>query len=106
MRFHIIPGIFLTLHKISTKATSTRVLWVPAHVGRGGNEAANFGKTDGKWQPAQLEVTLRNQSKHNESEYLMSSTAVVSLSVLENPAGRNRDKGPHPVNMPYVSFSA
>lgn len=68
---------------MNKKGMLTRVLWVPAHVGRGGNEAADFGKTDGKWQPAQLRVTLENQSKYNESEYLMNSAAVVSLSVLE-----------------------
>lgn len=46
----------------------TRVLWLPAYVGRGENEVLDFGKTDGKWQPAQLKVTSGNQSKHNENE--------------------------------------
>lgn len=56
--FPIVRDMFLALHKMNKKGMLTRVLWVPAHVSGGGNEAADFGEADGKWQPAQLWVTL------------------------------------------------
>lgn len=89
-RFPIIRNRFLTPHQTNTEGMLTRVLWLPAHVGGGGNEVLDFcGKTDGKWQPAQLKVTSGNQRVADEQDCCR---VLVSAG---NNGRQERCKSPH-----------
>lgn len=62
--WQVISEVPIIHHRFLTWRECSHVSFGCRLMSGGGNEASGFGKTDGKWQPAQLKVTLGNQSKN------------------------------------------